>query len=128
VGLGVLLNQINNIPIGIWSALEGLWLLVIMGGALLYRNKRYIELLKYTGICSLILVLGLSVVDITRSVVYIFPMVFIALQLLNKYSEKATLHKLLWYALILCFIYPAYYTGGKSSIWWTYPLPLQMLR
>lgn len=128
VGLGVLLNQINNIPIGIWSALEGLWLLVIMGGVLLYNHKRYMELLKYIGISSLILILGLSVVDITRSVVYIFPVVFIALHLINKYSEKEMLHKLLWYALILCFIYPAYYTGGKSSIWWTYPLPLQVLR
>lgn len=128
VGLSVLLNQINNIPMGIWSALEGLWLLVIMGGALLYRNKRYIELLKYIGICGIILILGLSVVDITRSVVYIFPIVFIALYLINKYCEKEMLHKLLWYALILCFVYPAYYTGGKSSIWWTYPLPLQMLR
>lgn len=128
VGMSVLLNQINNIPLGIWSALEGLWILVLYSMLLLYKDKRYLELLKYAGICALILLIGVSVVDITRSVVYIFPAVFAALLTIHKYADKTTLNRLLWLALILCFVYPAYYTGGKSSIWWTYPLPLQLLR
>ncbi|MBS1772601.1 MAG: hypothetical protein JST82_07065 [Bacteroidetes bacterium] len=128
VGLSVLLNQINNIPLGVWSALEGLWILVLWSMILLYRDKRYFELLKYVGVCALILVIGLSVVDITRSVMYIFPAVFVALLTIHKYADKTTFNRLLWIALILCFVYPAYYTGGKSSNWWTYPLPLQMLR
>lgn len=128
VGLSVLLDQINNIPIGIWSALEGLWIIVLYGMILLYRNKHYFELLKYAGMCALILLIGVSVVDITRSVLYIFPAVFAALLAIHKYADKTTLNRLLWIALLLCLAYPAYYTGGKSSIWWTYPLPLQMLR
>ncbi len=128
VGLSVLLNQINNVPMGIWSALEGLWIPVLYAGIMLYRNKRYFEMLKYAGICCIILLAGLMVVDITRSVVYLFPVVFAAITVLQRYVSKEKLNQLLWFALILCFVYPAYYTGGKSSIWWTYPLPLQMLR
>jgi hypothetical protein len=95
---------------------------------LLWRERRYFEWLKFAGMCALILLIGVSVVDITRSVVYIFPAVFIALLTIHKYADKTTLNRMLWLALILCLAYPAYYTGGKSSTWWTYPLPLQMLR
>lgn len=128
IGLSVLLNQINNIPMGIWSALEGLWIPVIYCLVILYRDKRYLEMLKMAGICTMILFAGLSVVDITRSVVYLFPVIFTALLIISRYISKEKQKQLLWYALILCFVYPAYYTGGKSSIWWTYPLPLQIIR
>jgi hypothetical protein len=128
VGIHVLLNQVNNIPIGTWSALEGLWILLLYSMLLLYRNKKIIEWLMYAGICSLILFIGLSVVDITRSVVYIVPAVFTALLIIARHDEQKLLGRLLVGALVLCFAYPAYYTGGKSSIWWTYPLPLQCLR
>lgn len=127
-GPKVLLNQINNIPIGIWSGLEGLWLLPIYAFALLFKNKKYFELLKFAGATGLILIIGVSVLDITRSVMYVLPSVFVSLMVIRDYSNRQTLQRLLFYALVLCFVYPAYYTGGKSSIWWTYPLPLQLLR
>ncbi len=127
-GPKVLFNQVNNIPIGIWSALEGLWLPVIYAFLALYRDRSFFELLKFMGACILILIVGVSVLDITRSVMYVFPAVFIALSILKDKMDKPALEKLLFYSLILCFVYPAYYTGGKSSIWWTYPLPLQLLR
>ncbi len=128
VGLSVLLDQINNIPLGVWSALEGLWLVVIYAMLMLYRHKQFFALFAYAVVCGIILLLGLSVVDITRSVVYIFPAVFIGLKIVKDHYDKDAMMKLLWMALILCFVYPAYYTGGKSSVWWTYPLPLQLLR
>jgi hypothetical protein len=127
-GPSVLLNQINNIPIGVWSGLEGLWLLPLYAFALLYRNKKYFELLMFAGSCALIVIVGVSVLDITRSEMYVLPAVFISLMVMRDYSNKQTLERILFYALVLCFAYPAYYTGGKSSIWWTYPLPLQLLR
>lgn len=128
VGLSVLLDQINNIPLGIWSALEGLWVIVLYGMLLLWREKRHLEWLKFAGICAVILLIGVSVVDITRSVLYVYPAVFVSLLAIHKYADKTVLNRLLWIALLLCFAYPAYYTGGKSSTWWTYPLPLQLLR
>lgn len=127
VGISVLLDQINNIPIGIWSALEGLWIPVLFSVVLMYRNKKRIEMLAFIVICAIILLAGVSVVDITRSVVYVLPAIFVALFIINRYKPGLT-GKLLVYAVILCFAYPAYYTGGKSSIWWNYPLPLQLLR
>ncbi|MBS1779071.1 MAG: hypothetical protein JST70_07075 [Bacteroidetes bacterium] len=127
-GPSVLLNQINNIPIGVWSGLEGLWLLPLYAFVLLYRSKKYFELLMFTGSCVLIIIVGVSVLDITRSEMYALPSVFISLMIMRDYSNRQTLERILFYALALCFAYPAYYTGGKSSIWWTYPLPLQLLR
>lgn len=127
-GLDVLLNQINNIPIGTWSALEGLWLLLIAAFILLYKQKQVLQLLVFFIACGIVLLAGLSVLDITRSVAYLLPAVFTCLLVLQRYFDKNKIDRLLWYALLLCFAYPAYYTGGKSSIWWTYPLPLQLLR
>jgi len=128
-GIHELLNQINNIPIGVWSALEGLWILLIYSYLLLYRDKKFFDLFIYFCASSLILLVGLAVIDITRSVVYIFPAVFIALKIIHKDPiGKLNFKRYLKYALILCFLYPAYYTGGKSSIWWSYPLPIQALR
>ncbi|OSZ82322.1 hypothetical protein CAP35_03380 [Chitinophagaceae bacterium IBVUCB1] len=127
-GIGVLLNQINNIPIGTWSALEGLWLLVFAAMLLLYKQKQLMQLALLIAASGIVLLAGLSVLDITRSVAYVLPAIFICLLIMSRYYSKANIDRILWFALLLCFAYPAYYTGGKSSIWWTYPLPLQLLR
>lgn len=128
VGLSVLFNQINNIPMGIWSALEGLWIIVFYSWYLLLNKKKYLELLLFVWCSAIILLVGVSVVDISRSVVYLFPAIFVSFSIIKKTSNLATFNKLLIYSLILCFIYPAYYVGGKKTIWWTYPFPLAILR
>lgn len=120
--------EMNNMPIGIWSALEGLWILVIYSWVLLYRNKQYFELFLYLLFTAIILFISFCVWDITRSVMYLFPAVFISLKIIKDKLDVQVFNRLLWLALILCFVYPAYYSGGKNQIWWSYPLPLQLLR
>jgi len=29
---------------------------------------------------------------------------------------------------LISVLWPMYYVGGKSTIWWVYPLPLQLIR
>lgn len=126
--LWALAFEMNNMPIGIWSALEGLWILVIYSWVLLYRHKQYIELFTYVFFTVLILFISFCVWDITRSVMYLFPAVFISLKVIKDRLDAQVFDRLLWLTLILCFVFPAYYIGGKNQIWWTYPLPLQLLR
>ena len=120
--------EMNNMPIGIWSALEGLWILVIYSWVLLYKDKQYPELFLYLLFTATILFISFCVWDITRSVMYLFPAVFISLKVIKDRLDAAVFNRLLLYALALCFVYPAYYSGGKNQIWWTYPLPLQLIR
>ena len=89
-GNSIFFNQINNSAIGVWSGLEGLWILIIYA------------IVKYFHENNLIIIA--------------FSVIF------------AIIEKLIKHSAILCILWPAYYVGGKSTVWWCYPFPLQMIR
>lgn len=37
-------------------------------------------------------------------------------------------HRVALVCLALSAVWPIYYVGGKHSIWWSYPLPVQVIR
>lgn len=128
VGLRILLDQVNNIPMGIWTGLEGAWLLVLFAFILLWLQGKRIDLFLFLAFMMSIIGASLSVVDITRSMAYTLPAVFIALQVLSSVERIEDVRR---YALLACLIsilWPNYYAGGKHSIWWNYPLPIQIVR
>ena len=127
IGFNRFLYQINNAPLGIWSALEGYWLLFVFAFILIWKTKSYTWLLAFSTIILLIMISSLSLVDVTRSVAYVFPGIFLALYLLNQFEQDGTVRKILLMVLILCF-FPTYYISGKNTVWLQYPLPFQLLR
>ena len=122
------LDQINNIPIAIWTALEGLWLLPITCIILTFNNKNWDFNIFYVGTLIFFIIMGNSVVDTTRSLIYLFPSTIVAMKIISNKFSKRDIRYLLMICLLICFIWPAYGVGGKSSIWWQYPLPMQILR
>ncbi|MBI87315.1 MAG: hypothetical protein CMG63_04460 [Candidatus Marinimicrobia bacterium] len=122
------LDQINNIPIAIWTALEGLWLLPITCIILTFNNKSWDFNIFYVGTLIFFIIMGNSVVDTTRSLIYLFPSTIVAMKIISNKFSKRDIRYLLMICLLICFIWPAYGVGGKSSIWWQYPLPMQILR
>ncbi|WP_018342421.1 hypothetical protein [Cytophaga aurantiaca] len=128
VGLSLLMNQVNNMPMGIWSALEGNWLLVIAALWIGFKKKKYTLVFFFTGGISLLLLIALSVMDITRSMAYLLPALFLAVALIKEVELTAYIRKLVVIAMLASFLYPAYYTADTYYIGWTYPFPIQLLR
>ena len=128
VGIRLLIDQTNNLPVGVWSALEGCWLLVLSSLLVLWRHKQLVFSAAYVGSISLLLLVAMSVVDITRSMAYLLPTFFLATMIVAKSETQNTFRKVVFVAMLLSFAYPAYYTGGDYYINWTYPLPLQLFR
>jgi hypothetical protein len=128
VGLGMLLNQLNNAPLGIWTGLEGFWMIVILSFiVLLKQNKKIIACLFMAGIVLIVFV-ALSVSDITRSMIYLFPSIFIALSIIKEVESDKNLIYIATFVLLLCMLFPQLIVGGYNTVNWQYPLPLQMLR
>lgn len=127
-GLSVLLNQINNGPMGGWTGLEGGWGLV--GGALVVawaRGWRAWSLL-YAGTIGIVLVVSLAVVDISRTTAFVLPALFAGLRILRCSESEENFRRLILVCAAVSVVWPMYYAGGKSTIWWTYPLPIQVFR
>lgn len=128
IGLSVLKNQINMIPMGMWTAFEGGWILVGYAVLSLFLARDYMKGILLTGSLAIILIVSLSVVDISRSTAYAVPAVFVALLILMRTEEVKHIKSVLELCLALSVAWPAYYAGGDRTIWWQYPLPFQVLR
>lgn len=128
VGLHILLDQVNNAPMGIWTGLEGGWVLVLFAIISLILQRSYIWLLLFIVFSSSIIILALSVVDITRSMAYILPAFFFALRILSLTEKIEDVRKYVLLSCLISILWPNYYAGGKHSIWWNYPLPIQLIR
>ena len=125
-GNSIFFNQINNSAIGVWSGLEGLWILIVYA-IVKYFHENNLIIIAFSVIISIIIFIALSTVDIGRSMCYLLPAVFIAIKVLIT-TKYAFIEKLIKHSAILCILWPAYYVGGKSTVWWCYPFPLQMIR
>lgn len=123
-----LLNQINNIPIAAWSGLEGFWIIIVLKIILLFNYKKYFPALIFIFSIIFLIILGNSVNDTTRSMLYLFPAVIVSMKEISKYISKNELRSLLLFCLFISFIFPSYMVGGKSTIWWQYPMPIQIIR
>ena len=127
VGTEYFKDQINNLPIGIWSGLEGFWVVILLSFIVLFYHKNKWFLFAY-GISILIIIfVALSVIDITRSMAYLLPSIFISLNIVYRVESKSFNRYLSLAVLVLC-LFPTYYVGGRNTIQLFYPLPLQLIR
>ena len=128
IGLGVFFDQINQIPMGLWTGLEGGWLVVLLAGSVLWATCSWRALACLAAATVVIAGVALSVVDITRSMAYLLPAVFIGTRVLAEVDSGPTLRSYSVLACAISLFWAAYYAGGVSTIWWNYPLPIQALR
>ena len=109
VGSDVLLRATDTLGLGIWSALEGFWILIIVCFFLLLSRKNSFAVISITGMMMLILLIAFSVQDITKSAAYLFPVIFISIAILADWFSKNDLRKLLLVCAVICFLFPSYY-------------------
>jgi len=121
--LHYLRSNINWFPFGLWTAFEGGWFMVILAFAILMGQKLYVPMLLSAGALIVVLVTALAVVDISRSMAYALPMIFVAIYILNRYIEQGVLRKVVCVSAVVAALWPMYYL--EHSLLWITPLPLQ---
>lgn len=114
-------------PFGVWTGLEGFWIIVILAAVMLLKSAKPLLLLYLLSMIVVILV-ALSVFDITRSMAYLFPSVFVASIIISRNVNKSTMRYIVMAVSVVCLFFPTYYLGGYNIISWLYPLPVQILR
>lgn len=121
------LNQLNNLPLGIFSALEGFWLILISSLLILLKNKDYLISIFIIVISLIILFVGSCVTDLTRSMMYIFPVCFIGSHIIFNNESHENIRKLAFLVLVISFLFPSYYFYGEFYTRWCFPLPFRII-
>jgi hypothetical protein len=128
VGLHVLKDQVTAVPFAIWTGLGGVWILVAAGIFALWIQKRYWLAAAFSAVLLGAVGSSLIVIDITRSVAYCFPAVFVALAALCHTERIRPIESLAAVAAAISFLFPTYYVEGATIWYWLYPLPLELAR
>ncbi len=123
----LIVEQMNNMPLAFWSALEGFWVLIVLFFTYSVRTKKYL----FSLICLISLLISLTtammVGDLTRSAMYIYPFIFVALIYVSKHEPTSDLRKVAYLVLVISFLFPGYYFFGENFTRWCYPLPFRAI-
>jgi hypothetical protein len=82
----------------------------------------------FSGVLGLLVASAAAITDITRTMSYGLPAVFLAISLLARGESIRRIEKLTLLSCAITFATPTYYVQGSSGFWWIYPLPIQLLR
>jgi len=128
IGLSILSEQINVIPLAIWTGLGGSWILVCLGLLALFLEKRYLAAAAFSAALVGVVVASLAVADVTRSMAYCLPAVFVGLAALSSSEGIKQIEHLAAIGAAISVLVPTYYLEGNAGLWWLYPLPMQIVR
>lgn len=123
----ILSQQVNVIPLAIWSGLSGSWIIVALGVAALFLQRRLNAGLFAATLIATITI-SLTVVDVTRSMAFCLPAVFVAVAALSRTESLQRVERIAALAAIISFVVPTFYLEGATGVWWLYPLPIQIVR
>jgi hypothetical protein len=82
------LRYTYKIPAAVFSALKLNYILILLAASQLVKSKKWLFAFMYITIFSIITTISLSVEDVTRSLAYGFPMLFVFFPLLNNNSKQ----------------------------------------
>lgn len=116
IGFSIMQGQQNMYYFGTWTAFEGFWLVVLLAMVLLYCHGCYVllTLLLVVGIPSLLV--AHFVIDITRSMIYAMPLVFISLKIISRQSASLFFGRLMILIVLINLLVSTYWAFGNSTI------------
>lgn len=128
LGTPVLFADAHRYGLGssLWTAFEGMWLL--MGGAILALclTKRYNLLLVVSVGFIVLIATGIYVHDIDRALSYGFPFLLMAIYVLFQTVSLRSIRLILFFTAAVCVIHPMVYYMGYNRILWMEPLPVRV--
>lgn len=128
IGLHLLAQQLNVLPMALWSGLGGCWVPILGGCTVLFIRKRFTLGLFFAILSSGLSLSAFCVIDTTRSAAYLLPAVFVGLAVLRQTESPQWISRVVSTAALLSFFVPPFYLEGGNGVWWLYPLPVQLLR
>ena len=127
-GTPVLLADAHRFGLGssLWTAFEGMWLLIGAAFLLLWQGgRRYLLAALVVGMLVLIASV-IFVHDIDRALSYAFPIFFIAGLVLAKTVPVREQRLMLFFVALVCVVHPLLYTMGYDKIIWVEPFPMRV--
>ncbi len=114
VGLSALYHSSWHelLALGLATGLSGYWLPVVLAGALLLYQRRYMALALLLGCFAPIFGSAFAVTDITRSLAFGMPVAFISLDLLGRHTTLAERRYLALVVVFCALLVPTYFTTG----------------
>jgi hypothetical protein len=126
-GTNLLVRQINILGLGMWTGLEGFWVLVALSLVCLWLEPRRRLLAFYLACLAVLIVVAGSVNDVTRSMGYLLPAIFLSARVVARTESLDVLRRLVLLSALIC-LFPTYYAGGKNTVMMYFPLPFQAWR
>jgi hypothetical protein len=128
VGVRLLSQQVGlGLPFAAWSALESLWVPVAAAVLVVAHGRRWFIAGALVAGTAVMLAISGSVLDATRSISYVFPIVFVAVRILWTFEARKTTLSLLAASSAAAIVIPTYYVVF-NSIQWLIPAPMQVIR
>ena len=127
-GIHFISNTFRYIGMDIWQSFEGFWIIVVIAFYTLYTKKRWDIMLIFIAINIILFGVAHNVLDLTRSISYMFPSIIIATLIAKENLESKQLRQVICIALLFTFMYPcmSIIAGGPPHIY--YSLPMQLVK
>jgi hypothetical protein len=119
INMHTFLDNYRYLHFGVLSSIEMFWLLVAAVAVVFLRDWKFYGLLFLAAILITHLT-AFFVMDVTRSVGYVFPAVIVSIFVLKQYESTKTFQKICLVVVLLCFIYPT--TVITDKIYWMSPV------
>jgi hypothetical protein len=127
IGIAVFLRNLHLAPLGAWAGLGGSWILVVCALAILGASRRYFEFAGMALAVALVTTVALGVEDLTRTMAYGLPAVFVALRVLAKHETPRTVERIAQTIALASALLPTWFVQAGDATWML-PLPLQLIR
>ena len=95
--------------------------------AILAARRRYFEFAGLALAIALVIAGALGVGDLTRSMAYALPAVFVALHVLAKNETPGTVERMTLAAALVCALLPTWFVQSGDATW-ILPFPVQLIR
>jgi hypothetical protein len=127
VGFSILKPHSTLIPVGLWTGLGGAWILVVFSLIVLFRRKRYWLAAAFCGLLGAATFAAFLVLDVTRTMAYCLPAVFVALSALKRYESLEKVGKFAKIGGVASVLAPTFFVMGNTVLY-LYPLPIEIIR
>ena len=116
IGLGMFFRNLDQLLWGLWSGLEGQWIILLVFLVFLWRTKNRSWSLLFLGALGAVAAAALLVDDTTRSMAYGFIMLYPAYTWLSRRADGRQAQVVLFFAMLVSFIHPLYFKLGTGSM------------
>src|SRR5207302_5009656 len=117
VGPAIFLKEFHMVPLGIWTGLGGCWLMVAGGMWVLVARRRFAAVLAFALALCVVIGAALVVDDVTRSMAYTLPAVFVGLSALVESEPPVAIERLAAASALICVLVPTYFTQSGNATW-----------